>query len=265
MSQDENLLVIASACAALLSWGYWFAVVLQPGRLTARTGIRTALLVCPLAAMALLFTDLTTLAAPDVRGVPLYESLYMLFGAGWVGLFAFLARRAGIDLRDDALERRNAAATWALSGGVVGLTLCFAGSNIGAGPGWWVVLFCAAVSTASLVLVWWGLHLMAGTPEVITVGREISAGVRVAGLLVATGLVFGRAAAGDWQGWVQALVSYGAVAWMGAALAVVGMLVERLLAPSADDPQRPVVTHGLLPALAYVGTAAGFVLWLGPP
>ena len=37
----------------------------------------------------------------------------------------------GLSVRDDAIERQNIAASCGISGALIGVTLCFAGGNIG--------------------------------------------------------------------------------------------------------------------------------------
>ena len=48
----------------------------------------------------------------------------------------------------------NAAAAMATAGATIGVTLSYAGGNIGDGPGWWVVVFSAAIATAGLFACW---------------------------------------------------------------------------------------------------------------
>ena len=59
-----------------------------------------------------------------------------------------------LSARDDVVERSNRAAIPAIAGGLLAITLCFAGGNIGDGPGWWVVMFCGVLSTGTLLLAW---------------------------------------------------------------------------------------------------------------
>ena len=48
---------------------------------------------------------------------------------------------------------------------MLGVTLCYAGGNIGNGPGWWVVVFSAGLSTVALFAAWMVLDTGAWTAE----------------------------------------------------------------------------------------------------
>ena len=71
---------------------------------------------------------------------------------------------------------------------------CFAGGNVGDGPGWWVVVFCAALSTGALFLLWGALQAATDLADSIVIERDGASAVRLAGFLVACGLVLGRSA-----------------------------------------------------------------------
>ena len=95
------------------------------------------------------------------------------------------------------MERANGSASLAVAGAIIGITLAYAGGNIGDGPGWWVVVFCAALATLALFAAWMLLELASGVSDAVTVDRDPSAGMRLGGFLVACGLILGRSA-GDW-------------------------------------------------------------------
>ena len=78
-------------------------------------------------------------------------------------------------------------------------SLCYAGANIGNGPGWWVVAFTAGLATASFAILWFLMDRLGRFSESITVDRDVASGIRLAAALVAIGLVLARAAAGDWH------------------------------------------------------------------
>src|SRR5687768_11226413 len=140
MSGDEVLALVVSGFLALFLWGrwYWHATVVRAIGGTAPS--RAPLMVAPLLAAVLLFIVLRRFASHDVRAAGTYLTFYIVLGAGWVGVGAVSLAWLGVSPRLDALERRNAAAAVAVAGAVVGLTLAFAGGNVGDGPGWWVVV-----------------------------------------------------------------------------------------------------------------------------
>mgnify|MGYP006204508805 CR=1 FL=1 len=93
-------------------------------------------------------------------------------------------------------ERGNAAAAYAGAGAVVAIALCFAGGNIGDGPGWWVVVFSAALSTGVFYLLWLFFEGQASISDAITIDRDPAVALRIAGFFVGSGLILGRAVAG---------------------------------------------------------------------
>src|SRR5688572_22890913 len=198
MSGDERLALIVSVPVALLLWGRWYFHAAVVRAIGGTTSSRAPVLVAPLLAAVLLFIVLRRFASHDVRDSGTYLAFYLVLGAAWVGVAARLLPWLGVSPRLDALERRNAAAAVVVAGAVVGLTLAFAGGNVGDGPGWWVVVFAAGLATVGLLGGWGLVQSVAGVAESVTVERDVAAGVRLAGLLTAAGLVLGRAAAGDW-------------------------------------------------------------------
>ncbi|HJU66522.1 MAG TPA: hypothetical protein VJ596_12620 [Gemmatimonadaceae bacterium] len=251
MSPDEVVVLLMSTMVALTTWGMW---VRQPITFPARAelGRPTGVLrLAPLVSAIVLFVILKTLSSFDVQDSPIYLTFYMVMGAAWVGLATQLTPLAGVSRRDDVLERRNPAAAVALAGAILGITLSFAGGNIGDGPGWWVVVFSAAIATGTLYLTWLAHDNLTGVGDVVTVERDLAAGVRLAGFLVATGMILGRAVAGDWVSVPATLRDFVVAAWPVLVLLGVAVLVERMARPSPERPALPVGTYGFLPALAY--------------
>jgi hypothetical protein len=208
---------------------------------------------------------LRRLSSFDVRESPVYLSFYMLMGAAWVGLAARFLGLFGLSARDDVIERRNPAAARAVGGALVGLALCFAGGNVGDGPGWWVVVFCAALSTAALFLLWVLLDRAAGVADTVTVDRDPAAGTRMAAFFVAAGLILGRAVAGDWSSAVGTVLDFAFFGWPALALTLAAAAVERRLRPTPERPQGELIFHGLAPAAAYLAAAWLALVWAGWP
>ena len=196
MSEDEVFALVASCVLAGIFWIRWYRHCQAVTWLRCGVGLRLAVIAVPVACGALLWIVLRRLASHDVREAPQYLAMYFAMGAAWVGLGVRLLGLLGLSVRDDALERRNAAAAWAAAGGLIGLTLCFAGGNIGDGPGWWVVVYSALLSTGTLLLLWVILDRLTGVSESVTVERDVASGMRLGGFLAAAGLILGRAVAG---------------------------------------------------------------------
>ena len=100
------------------------------------------------ACVVLVFGILKTGASYDVVDAPRYLFMYVVLGLAWSRVSEMAFAYVGLSARDDVIERGNSAAVPAVTGGLVAVTLCYAGGNIGDGPGWWVVVFSAGLATA---------------------------------------------------------------------------------------------------------------------
>jgi hypothetical protein len=207
----------------------------------------------PLLCAAALWGVLRWFASHDVREAPIYLTYYMVMGAAWVGLVQLILSFCGLSARDDAVERDNRAAGRAIGGALIGATFAFAGGNIGDGPGWWVVLFSAGLSTGALLLGWFLLNTATGIIETITVDRDPSSGWRAAGYFVGAGVILGRAVAGDWVSTEAAVVDFLKVGWPVAILWAGPVVAEILFKPTPHQPTRPAIAAGVVLAVAYVG------------
>jgi hypothetical protein len=219
----------------------------------------------PFAAGALLWVVLRNASSFDVRDDWRYLAFYLVLGAAWVGLWIRWLAVTGISTRDDVVERANVSAAIAISGAMLAITLCYAGGNIGDGPGWWVVVFSAALATMALFAGWLLLEFTSAVSETVTVDRDPAAGLRLAAFLIAAGLILGRAVAGDWVSAEATVRDFGAVAWPAIVLTIAAMVIERAARPTPESPRRPVLVYGLMPAAMYVGVAVHYVMRLGIP
>jgi len=164
-----------------------------------------------------------------------------------------------VSFEDDALERRNAAASIAIGGAVVSLGVLFAGSNMGEGPSIWNTVETAVVATGVLGLVVL-LHAVATQiGDSISVERDVATGVRFAGWIVASGLVLGRSCAGDWAGEAAMVGDILGVGWPVLALLVIAIPTDSLLKPSDRSPSPNLLVAGVLPGFVYVGAAVGYI------
>jgi len=265
MSGDEILVLIICSIIAVIAWADWYIV---SGFITTLGGShreRMPIYFAPLICAAALLIVLLAFAAEDVRFSGKYTIFYMVMGAAWVAVVGFVTNRMlGVSLRDDAIERHNPAAVMVAVGAMLGVTLCFAGGNIGNGPGWWVVVYCAILSTGSLLLLWLLVEMLAHVSEAIAIDRDLASGVRLAGFLIAAGLILGRAAAGDWEGAAPATRDFVVVGWPVLVLAVAEVVMARMFHPSPAAPVPSVPVCGLAPAAAYLGLA-GLHLWRSGP
>jgi hypothetical protein len=265
LSGDEIVVLLLGGVAAVAAWIGWYVPVARVRGFGVRTRGRGVMASAPPIAALLLFAVLKTAAAHDVRDDPRYLLFYMVLGAAWVGLGTRLIPVLGISPRDDVLERGNRAASYTVAGALLALTLCFAGGNVGDGPGWWVVVFSAALATAALAVLWLVLDAMAAVTDAITVERDAAAGVRAAAFLIAIGAVLGRAVAGDWVSVAATLRDFAVYGWPVIAVLAAAVLLERGTRPTPARPQPPVGPYGVLPGTLYLAAAALYVYRLGVP
>lgn len=264
MSESELFAQWVSLGLGVVFWSLWlFQIFRVPARFS-RFHERSLLLAVPLVCAAVLFWVLLRYAASDVRDAPVYLFLYMALGAAWLGVGTKILPLFGLSARDDVIERGNQAAAFAISGALLGITLCFAGGNIGDGPGWWVVVFCALLSTGALFLLWTFLDRATHLHDAVTIDRDPAAGLRLAGFFVGAGLILGRSVAGDWESAPGTLVDFLITAWPVLVLWVAALGVERHFRPSPEAPAPPLVSAGLVPALLYAGGGAAAVVLMGP-
>jgi hypothetical protein len=149
--------------------------------------------------LSLILIVVVTASSQDVRRSSYYVTSYELLAALWLALGLRLFPFFGVSPRDDVVERRNIGAFWAANGALIGVAVCFAGANVGNGPGPEAVLFCAAMASTAFFLVWFVVDL-AGShwADAVTIDRDNDSGLRLGCLLLAAGLGFSSAVTGDW-------------------------------------------------------------------
>lgn len=262
MSGDETLILVVSLIIAGFTWLRWLLLALQyshPHR--APTATRIAWFAAPFAG-ALLLGILVRFASHDVRDSPLYITFYLALGAAATGWGVVGLDRLGLSLRDDVIERRNPSAALAWSGALVGLTLAYAGSNIGDGPGWWVVVFCSGLSVGGLLLAWILIDRLGHAGEHITVERDPASGARIAGWFIGTGAILGRAAAGDWTTAAAATRDFLHHGLWAFALTLLALVLETVV----GRPTRPLSImdpRGAGLGLAWAGLGLAYVQLAG--
>jgi hypothetical protein len=253
MEGSEIPVFMVSLVLAGFVWARWYLGGRGPqwtGAVTARPVLCYG---APILCFAGLFAILRCFAASDVRDAPVYLLFYEVMGLAWIGALALLISWWGISMRDDVVERRNPAAASMLTGALAGVTLCFAGGNIGNGPGWWVVVFAAVLSTGGLLLVWLIVETAERVAERVTIDRDRSTGVRVGCFLTACGLILGRAVAGDWISVEQTFVDFVSMAWVVVVLAVIEIIIGRSSRPDPRHPEISLMAAGLVPGVLYLG------------
>jgi hypothetical protein len=263
MSAGEALLLVTLAPIALIYWGAWFRAAFET-RLLVRPGPRIiALVLCWISCFGIVLATLLTAADPEVRESVVYIVLFLEVTAVALAAVTAAAWLIGISTIDDAVRRPNFAAVWATIGLWTGTAVACAGANAGRGDTIGTTNGPLTLGVATVVFLWAVLVVIAGTTS-ITQHRDSASGIRLAGLLIAWGLIMGRATAGDWESVAGTLRDYAVQGWPAFALLLVAIPLELRLRPTSQHPAPPEGS-GFLPAAGYLLIAAGWVLWLGKP
>jgi hypothetical protein len=262
MGGDEVFVTIVCIALGLATWiayyGRWaqFSDYAQP-----KAARLLVFLMLPISG-ALIYWVLRTMASHDVRKDWRYLMMYSAMGLLWVRIAPkfFLP---GISLRDDFFERRNASAGYATIGFIIASMLCFAGGNIGDGPGWWVVVFCALLANATLWALWVAAGHFTRVADLVTIDRDPAVGIRLAGFFIGCGLILGRAVAGDWTSLDATIGDFVRKAWPALVLLVVYIVCERFAKARYHRDEQAVLGRGVIPAIFYIALGAVAVLAQG--
>jgi uncharacterized membrane protein YjfL (UPF0719 family) len=265
-SEDEWVFMFVALAGAGIGIWRWYWTLLRVSPLITHSKSQILLILAPLASLALLTIVLQRLADPVyVAGHLDYTLLFLAGGACWIFGASELFSLMGVSTRDDAMRRRNPAAAIAVSGGVVGVALAYAGSNIGNGPTIWTTLAPAFVAAAVLLTFWFLVELLGGAFEAITLDHDVAAGIRLAAFLVAAGAILGRAMAGDWFDWAGTFSDFVKLGWPAALLIPAMVLMNRKYAPTPQQPNPEAGRCGLTPAFIILALTAAYLVYLGVP
>jgi uncharacterized membrane protein YjfL (UPF0719 family) len=267
-SGDEVLFFAVAGVVALITTVRWYYFVAR-AKSFRPSPIRIILAIVPLILVIALLVVLAKLADPVyVAGKLDYTLLFTAGGIAWMFLAVSAFALLGVNVRDDALERTNLAAALSVAGGMIGVMLAYAGSNIGNGPTIWTTLLPAFVAALALLAAWGALEMLTDTAEAITVERDAATGVRVGAFLACAGLILGRSMAGDFDvqaGYSGTFGDFVLLGWPVAALVPAMVVLHHIARPTPQRPIPSVVTAGLIPAAALIALTLGYVLALGMP
>lgn len=238
------MLLLGCTAVAVYGWGRLGVGAMSVSHLCSRGTLRAGLVVGAVGALWIIFGVLRTWASFDVRDDGRYLFMYTAMGMTWTWLAS--GPWIGVSARDDVVERGNTAALIAWTGAVLGAAACFAGGNVGDGPGWWCVVWASGIATFGYLLTWTILHRTTHIADHVTIDRDVAASIRAASFLLATGVVWGRSAAGDWTSAIVTLVDFKG-AWPVLVLLLKAIAVERTFAPSSARPHGHIAVHGLIP------------------
>jgi hypothetical protein len=261
VSDDEVFVLVAGMGVVAWRAGVWYVRLgTTPTFAAYPGGWRGWLGVAPIACLIGVFFLLRTAASFDVRESPDYLFLYVLLGAAWIFLVVPLMSAFGISVRDDAVHRRNPAAAILIIGAMAGQAAVYSGGNVGDGPGWWVVVAAVLVAGTAWFALWWVVETICKVAEDVTVGRDVTLAIRMAGYMLALGMICGRGVAGDWVSFAALLTEF-SDAWPALLLTGAAIGIEAGLRGTAIRKSK--LLAGAV-AVAYVA-AAGLAIAASPP
>ena len=235
---DEAFFFFVSIVISGVGFFRWYLNLLRRSRMARAGRIRCAFAVMPLVAMGALWFVLTRWADPKyVVGHFDYQLLFLSGGMAWLWLMVLFLPLFGMSVWADAIDRANAAAAWIVCGAMLGVTAIYAGSNIGSGPTIWTTIIPAIVATGYWIVLWLIVERMARPSEAITIDRDVAGGLRFAAYLFASGLILGRATAGDWTSWHSTFSDMVRVAWPNIVLAAAFATLAVVNRPTGERPR----------------------------
>lgn len=262
-SPEEVFVLVAAGLVAVAYWVPWLYQAAETSLLVRPSARIVALFFGLLGSLGVVLAALLVGADPVVKDSPVYMALFLAVAAVALAAATGAGRMIGVSALDDAVRRPNPAAVWAVLGLWVGTALCAAGSNVGRGDTIGTTLGPLALTVAALIALWAVLAAAAGVGAVAR-DRDRASGVRLAGLLVAWGLILGRSVAGDWESVPLTWLYFAGYGWPALVLLVAGVVLEWWLRPTVRRPTPPRWA-GVRPAVAYLVVAVVWVAFLGKP
>lgn len=263
---DEVLFFLLAGIVAFVGLYRWYAPLVCVARFGRRNAHRDLLGLTP--GIALMPVIIVLMFAADPKYVVGHLDFQLLFFSGamaWMWIGGWTCALLGLSLRDDAIERSNTASAVAISGVVVGISLIYAGSNIGAGPTIWTTIAPAAVSSCACLLVGWLLAVSTRISESIAIDHDLASAFRFAGFFIAAGMILGRASGGDWTSWESTFQQIWQMGWPVILASIVVMAIDVPFRPTPAQPKPSAFGLGFVPAAVLVVVAIIYVVALGPP
>jgi hypothetical protein len=253
MEPDEILALMVSASIASI----WTA------KMVARLATLDSL-VCPALPRAVYVGALTlcavtfgiALATVTAASVHTDLGICLLFFFAWLAAVAGATTGLGllgIDAMDDGIERKNPAVRVVAIALWIAVTISAIGANIGEGDFVGTALMPMMLSIALIVGLCGIFVARTSAVSSIASDRDRPAGFRLAGLMIAWGVLFGRAGAGDWISAGHMLRKFGTESIAAAALLIIAIWLERRQS-TRPQPQN-IRAHGIFPAIVYLGLA----------
>ena len=180
----------------------------------------------PVIVFIIFFITVKFLASFDVVDSFIFKLFYIILGYPWIH-FSLMLFSLLLDLswKDDIINLNNKASLYAISGAYLATSLIYAGANVGDGPGFWCVFASCGTGLFLFILITYIIQKITGVIDEITIGRDKNAGIRMGLYFIASGIILGRAAAGDWISFEQTILDFW-VAWPLIVISIIVIFVE---------------------------------------
>jgi hypothetical protein len=114
-----------------------------------------------------------------------------------------------------------------------------------------------------MLILWLISDRITGICDAITIDRDTAAGLRAAGFFIGSGLILGRAAAGDWHSADQTVTDFLARGWPVLLLWIGTIILEFMTRPTPERPTPDPLLFGFIPSFLFVAIGVGVLLGQG--
>lgn len=266
MSEIETLLFLLCGVLTtifIVNWYRYLFGIFKPKRKLINDYILGLL---PFVLFIIIYYTLRNLASFDVVNNTLFIIFYIFFGFTWIYLFnKLIFLFYDISWIDDIITNGNYAALSAYVGALLGITLIYAGANIGDGPGFWCVMVAGGIGA----ILWFILALLinkfTGIIERIVISRDLGSGIRFGGFLLSTGIILARGSGGDWFNFWQTIIDFSDI-WIIIPFAVLYLLIELYYKNKYEKENIPTnVTTSCLWLIFFIILSIYLILYVVPP
>lgn len=266
MSEIETLLFLLCGVLTtifIVNWYRYLFGIFKPKRKLINDYILGLL---PFVLFIIIYYTLRNLASFDVVNDTLFIIFYIFFGFTWIYLFnKLIFLFYDISWIDDIITNGNYAVLSAYVGALLGITLIYAGANIGDGPGFWCVMVAGGIGA----ILWFILALLinkfTGIIERIVISRDLGSGIRFGGFLLSTGIILARGSGGDWFNFWQTIIDFSDI-WIIIPFAVLYLLIELYYKNKYEKENIPTnVTTSCLWLIFFIILSIYLILYVVPP
>lgn len=266
MSEIETLLFLLCGVLTtifIVNWYRYLFGIFKPKRKLINDYILGLL---PFVLFIIIYYTLRNLASFDVVNDTLFIIFYIFFGFTWIYLFnKLIFLFYDISWIDDIITNGNYAALSAYVGALLGITLIYAGANIGDRPGFWCVMVAGGIGA----ILWFILALLinkfTGIIERVVISRDLGSGIRFGGFLLSTGIILARGSGGDWFNFWQTIIDFSDI-WIIIPFAVLYLLIELYYKNKYEKENIPTnVTTSCLWLIFFIILSIYLILYVVPP